>query len=169
MSSNLHFLPLLPPINAEPDVGCLLLHITARSYGANHTHRLCRTPLLVTLAEISSILLLASQSGLSVMPKDFLLRTYLYIHSPTIVCAIESTTDVCCIETASELVFMCAFCRLGPVAIDGLGALASRGSLYGSERNDGGSAGIWKVGISGTMETRDSTGGDRLRLRLFLA
>jgi hypothetical protein len=102
--NDLRFRPLFP-IKAVPEVGCLLLHITARSYGASQTQRLWRTPLLVTFCEISSTLLLGSQSALSVTPKDFLLLTYLYIHSPTMVCAMESTTEVWCMDTASELCF----------------------------------------------------------------
>lgn len=86
-----HLRPLLPS-REVPSVGCLLDHITDLSYGANHTHRLCLTPELA-LFDISSTLLLGSQS-LSSLPNDFLLRTYLNIHSPTIDCAIASTTEV---------------------------------------------------------------------------
>ncbi|KAG9796083.1 hypothetical protein KCU88_g189, partial [Aureobasidium melanogenum] len=39
-------------------------------------------------------------------PNDLRLLTYLNIHSPTIVCAMESTTEVWCIETASEFVLV---------------------------------------------------------------
>lgn len=95
-----NFRPVLPS-NAGPLVGCLLLHMTARSYGANHTQRLCRAPLLVMLADTSSALRPSPQLSLPSpppppTPNDFRRRTYLNIHSPTIVCAIASTTLVCC-------------------------------------------------------------------------
>lgn len=60
-TSYLRFRPLFP-IKADPEVGCLLLHKTALSYGASHTHRLWRTPVLVTLADISSPFLARSHS-----------------------------------------------------------------------------------------------------------
>lgn len=91
---NLHFRPLLPS-NAGPLVGCLLLHIIARSYGANQTHLLCLTPLFVILADTSSAFRPSQFSfGSEEFPND-LRRTYLNIHSPIIVCAIASTTLVC--------------------------------------------------------------------------
>lgn len=91
---NLHFRPLLPS-NAGPLVGCLLLHIIARSYGANQTHLLCLTPLLVIFADTSSAFRPSQFSfGSEEFPNDFR-RTYLNIHSPIIVCAIASTTLVC--------------------------------------------------------------------------
>lgn len=92
LGGDLHLRPLLPNKDV-PSVGCLLDHITDLSYGASHTHRLCLTPELA-LFDISSTLLFGSQS-LSGLPNDFLLRTYLNIHSPTIDCAIASTTEVC--------------------------------------------------------------------------
>lgn len=98
---NLRLRPLLPS-SAGPLVGCLLLHITARSYGASQTHRLCRTPLLVILADTSSAFLPSQLSlGSPTPPKDLLRRTYLYIHSPIIVCAMASTTLVGCTDVVA--------------------------------------------------------------------
>jgi hypothetical protein len=61
------------PIKALPDEGCLLLHRMARSYGASQTHLLCRSVPLSSLPLDSPTL------------NDLRLRTYLNIHSPTMV------------------------------------------------------------------------------------
>jgi hypothetical protein len=85
-----HFRPDLPS-SALPLEGCLLLQRIARSYGASHTQRLCRSLLESSLLTLSFP-----------MPNDFLRRTYLNIHSPTIVCAMAPTTPV---PPACELAF----------------------------------------------------------------
>lgn len=81
--SDLRLRPVLPN-KALPDTGCLLLQSIDLSYGASHTQRLWRS------------LLLSSFPWLSGMLNDFPRRTYFNIHSPTIVCAIASTTPVEC-------------------------------------------------------------------------
>jgi hypothetical protein len=80
---NLHLRPVFPN-KALPEDGCLLLQRIARSYGATQTHRLCLSLLFSSLCAPSPTL------------NDFLLRTYLYIHSPTMVWAIASTTPGVC-------------------------------------------------------------------------
>lgn len=88
---DLRLRPLLP-INAEPVVGCLLLHKMALSYGEIQTQRLCLTPWLAK--EASSAARLTS-TGVSGPPKVFLLRTYFHMNSPIMAAAIASTTLVC--------------------------------------------------------------------------
>ena len=60
---------------------------------------------------------------------------------------------------------------MGPCAIEGRGALAPKLVAYPEESTGSSfcSDGILKLGISGTMDTRLSRGGDRLPLRSFLA
>ena len=70
-------------------VGCLLSHITVRSYGLNHTHRLCLVPCWLVFTDPSSAI-----GKSSCTPKLFRLRMYFHIHSPTMVPAIESTRFV---------------------------------------------------------------------------
>jgi hypothetical protein len=86
-------------MSAEPEVGCLLLHRIARSYGEIHTHLLCRTPWLAK--EASSAARLTS-AGVSGPPKVFLLRTYFHMNSPIMDAAIASTTLVWLAEVLTE-------------------------------------------------------------------
>lgn len=145
------------PSNALPEAGCLLLHRIDRSYGASQTQRLWRSLPL---------------SLVSVTPNDLRRRTYLNIHSPTMVCAMASTTVG---------VWLSPFCDAAPASVVPVLAVVVEGcdrwwpryradeypsrvrvmSLLGK----GGSP-----GLSGALfdEEMEKGGGDLLFLRRFL-